>query len=248
MTLREWLDQAPFALAMSSGFFGFFAHTGLLSVLEEQGLHPVAISGSSAGALAGGLWAAGLNTREMVDRLTRLQRDDFWDPFPGFGLLRGRRFRRELEAILPVQEFEDCRVPFRLSVFDLYKRKTRVIDSGLLAPAIQASCALPFLFQPAWLNRRPSLDGGIKDRPGIAGLRDEERIFYHHLSSRSPWRAENGAQTVIPERVHLRALVINNLPRVTPFTLESGMIAYRHARKATERALDRPLRGRVIHV
>ena len=53
-TLRTWLTEAPFTLGMSSGFFGFFAHAGVLAALEEQGLTPRAVAGSSAGALVTG--------------------------------------------------------------------------------------------------------------------------------------------------------------------------------------------------
>ena len=80
-TLREHLREAPFSLAMSSGFFGFFAHCGFLTVLEDEGLLPRRVTGSSAGALVGALWAAGLDASVLEDELRRLRRADFWDPF-----------------------------------------------------------------------------------------------------------------------------------------------------------------------
>src|SRR5262249_53323541 len=92
-TLREWLSGGPFTLAMSSGFFGFFAHAGVMSVLEEEQLFPARISGSSAGALVGGLWAAGVSPRTICTLLVELRREHFWDVGLGFGLLRGARFR-----------------------------------------------------------------------------------------------------------------------------------------------------------
>ena len=49
--LREWLDEGPFSLALSSGFFGFYAHTGLVDALNEASFAPVHTSGASAGAL-----------------------------------------------------------------------------------------------------------------------------------------------------------------------------------------------------
>src|SRR5262249_10850919 len=73
-TLRDWLAEAPFTLAMSSGFFGFFAHAGVLSVLEEQTLLPARLCGSSAGALVGGLWACGLSARQIFGQLRLLRR------------------------------------------------------------------------------------------------------------------------------------------------------------------------------
>ena len=57
-TLRRWLSEGPFTLDMSSGFFGFFAHAGVVSVLEEEQLFPARVSGSSAGALIGGTFGA----------------------------------------------------------------------------------------------------------------------------------------------------------------------------------------------
>ena len=61
ITLRDWLAESPFSLAMSSGFFGFFAHTGMLAALEEAGVLPAEVAGSSAGALVAGLWASGID-------------------------------------------------------------------------------------------------------------------------------------------------------------------------------------------
>src|SRR3954470_8125789 len=98
-TLRDYLREGPFALAMSSGFFSFFAHTGFFTVLEDEGLLPARISGSSAGALVGGAWAAGMSARALGRELCALERRDFWDPGVGAGLLRGKLFRERLDAL-----------------------------------------------------------------------------------------------------------------------------------------------------
>src|SRR5580704_14638041 len=137
-TLREWLRERPFSLGLSSGFFGFFAHTGLMTVLEDEGLLPARLAGSSAGALVGGLWAAGVDGPRLRDELHVLRREHFWDPRPGLGLLRGRLFRERLEGLLPARTFADCRAPVAISVYDALSRETRVLASGALAPAIHA--------------------------------------------------------------------------------------------------------------
>src|SRR5690606_19295744 len=129
-TLREWLREGPFALAMSSGFFSFFAHTGFLTVLEDEGLLPARASGSSAGALVSAAWAGGVEAPVLAAELDRLERAHFWDPAPGAGLLRGRLFREKVEAILPEASFERCRVPASVSVFDIAARTTRVLTAG----------------------------------------------------------------------------------------------------------------------
>jgi NTE family protein len=238
-TLRDWLRDGPFALGLSAGFFGFFAHCGFLSVLEEERLLPSEISGASAGALIGGLWAAGLSTEVMQRQLFALQRQDFWDPSLGVGLLKGKRFSSILQSLLPVKAFSECRTKLSVSIYDILARKTLALQSGPLAPAIQASCTVPGLFQPVWLNRRPLWDGGIFDRPGLLGLASHPRVLHHHLSSRSPWRKEGSIQ--VTKKPGLVSLVINDLPRVGPFRLEVGKLAFEAARAATRLLLEQPI-------
>lgn len=245
-TVREWLRERPYALAMSSGFFSFFAHTGLLIVLEDAGLLPARLSGSSAGALVTGLWAAGLDAARIRDELFALRREHFWDPSPGLGLLRGRLFRERLQSLLPARTFAACRAPLAVSVYDVLSRRTRVVADGELAPVIQASCCVPFLFHPVWHGGRPLLDGGIADRPGVLGLPEGERALHHHLASRSPWRKEGGASMDIPVRRGLVALVLGGLPRVGPFRLEEGPRAFDAARRAAREALEMRIDGNVV--
>src|SRR5450432_3043744 len=115
-TLGEWLNEGPFSLCMSSGFFSFFAHAGLLGVLIDEGHLPTRVSGSSAGALVTGAWAGGVEPAALANALMTLERKDFWDPSPGLGFLRGKRFREKVESLLVVPKFEMCRVPAAISV------------------------------------------------------------------------------------------------------------------------------------
>src|SRR4051812_43090307 len=115
---------------MSSGFFSFFAHTGFLTALEDEGLLPARLSGSSAGALVGAAWAAGVDAPLLAGELERLQRSDFWDPAIGPGLLRGRLFRDRLRRLLPEETFDRGRAPAAVSVFEVRGRRTRVLDRG----------------------------------------------------------------------------------------------------------------------
>lgn len=239
-TLRDHLAEGPFTLALSSGFFGFFAHAGLVSALDEARLRPAALTGSSAGALVAGAWASGRDGDDLATHLLRLRREDFWDPRPGLGLLRGGRFQALLEETLLSSTFEACRAPLSVSVYDVAARKTVVLSSGPLASAIRASCTFPGLFQPTWHEGRAYLDGGIADRPGLLGA-PAGRVLFHHLASRSPWRRPGATSLAIPEREGLVALVLGRLPRLGPFRLEDGVHAYTLARARARRALDEPV-------
>jgi NTE family protein len=242
-TLREHLREAPFALAMSSGFFSFFAHTGFLTVLEDEGLLPSRVSGSSAGALVTGAWAAGLDAPDLAIELERLERKDFWDPAVGAGLLRGRLFRERLERLLPKRGFDNCRVPAAVSVFEMRGRRTHVLASGDLTAAIHASCAVPLLFHPVAIAGRRYLDGGILDRPGLAGMPESEpRVLFHHIAAKSAWRTKLD----VPRRPGMVTVVLEGLPRSGPFRLEAGRAAFRAAREATKRALDERIGDGVV--
>ena len=233
-TLAEWLAERPFGLAMSSGFFSFYAHTGALSALLARGLKPAHVAGSSAGALVTGAWAAGLAPDDLGVVLQRLRREDFWDPSFGVGLLAGKKFDRLLREMLPRTQIEDCAVPVRISVFDILRRRTEVIVRGDLPTAIRASCAVPGMFQPVWIDRRPYWDGGILDRAGIADL-PPGRVLFHHIAAPAPW---SRSEPAIPARADMTTLVLAKLPRPHPWALEEGRRALDVAREATDRALD----------
>lgn len=247
-TRRDWLAEGPFTLALGAGFFGFFAHTGVLQALERAGLRPQRVTGVSAGALAGGLWASGLGADELAEELLALRRPDFWDPgLPLGGLLRGKKFARKLEVILGksgTSYFRDCEIPFATVAYDVLRRAPVVLDQGRLAPAIQASCTVPLMFRPLLHKRRVLVDGGVRDRNGESALGAGDRVLLHALPTTSPLRhlraRERDAQAIRagPGRMILQ---IPELPRVSPFRLEQGPLALERARAWTTEWLASPM-------
>jgi NTE family protein len=238
-TVRSWLESQPYSLALSSGFFGFYAHCGVLSVLEEQNLLPATISGSSAGALVGTLWASGMTSHLIRDLILEVKRTDFWDPGLGLGFLQGKRFENLLAHHLPVKRLEDCRVPISISVFDVKSRSTRVLSQGCILKAIRASCAVPVMFQPVRVDGRSSLDGGILDRSATHGQHESQRILYHHLVPRNFIGHEAPPRALVPERtLNFQSFEIRNLPKVNPFTLSRGAHAFERARTSMSEILS----------
>lgn len=239
MTRREWLAREPFTLVLSAGFFGFFAHTGLLGALEREGLLPRRIVGVSAGALAGGLWAGGLSAEDLQRELVGLRRMDFWDPgLPFGGLLRGRKFAAKVDELLArtgVRTIEACRVPFVAIAHDVLRRRTLPLHAGDLALAIRASCTVPLMFRPIWSRGRLLVDGGVSDRAGTSVLGSDERVLLHWLPS------HRSAKHVAPPTIAGDAslvLVTPDLPRVHPFALERGPHALERASDHAARWLE----------
>jgi NTE family protein len=257
-SLADELRRGPFELIMSSGFFGFFAHAGFIAAVEELGLVPSLVGGSSAGALVTGLWAAGLPASKIRDRLFSLRRQDFWDLDPGlglgrllggsaagFGLLRGEAFLQLLESSLAevgARRLGDCRVRLRVVAYDIDRRATCVLSDPDLsvAAALRASCSFPGMFQPISIAGARYLDGGIGDRAGISAATPGVPVLFHHLVPRSPWRAIHRTQNEPPARPPLFVLAEPGLPRLGPFRLERGRIAYELAYAMARRALAAP--------
>ncbi|MGI9265505.1 MAG: patatin-like phospholipase family protein [Gammaproteobacteria bacterium] len=238
----------PFTLAMSSGFFSFFAHGGMLSVLEEEGIVPQGVAGSSAGALTGGLWSAGLSTTAISELYFSMSKASFWDPAPGPGLLKGERFRQLLREASPIDRIEQCRFPLVISAFDLFRLRIQILSDGPFAESIYASCAVPFLFRPIRIGSAYLIDGGVADRPGLAGVATRERVFYHHIASRSPWRRRNSVALRVPQRDNMVSLIIRQLPRPGPDRMRRGRAAWEAAREATLAALDEPIRESAVEM
>jgi NTE family protein len=222
---------------LSSGFFGFFAHTGFALALERAGVSPMGYAGSSAGALVAAVRASGTSATELAQELGTITREDFWDPAPGLGLLRGERFRQRVYDMLEEKTFERCPTPLAVSVFRLSSRRTEVLRRGDISTAVRASCSFPFLLQPAQVEGAWYIDGGVLDRPGVEGVPSSACVLFHHLESRSPWRRPTAASARIPTRDRMLSVTLRGLPRSGPLRLPEGKQAMHLAYERTARWL-----------
>jgi NTE family protein len=167
-------------LALGGGGAKGLAHILMLESLDELGIRPVLITGTSIGAIIGSLYAAALSGEEIralieqffVDReeaansLFAIPKSlrwlDFIDPaLSGGGLLDSSDFIEYLGEVLPVRRFRELDIPLRIVAAELLTGKQVVIDSGELLPALQASMAVPGVFPPVALNGRLLVDGGV---------------------------------------------------------------------------------------
>lgn len=227
----EAFSSKRVGVCLASGYFGFFAHAGFVAALEGIGLVPSALSGASAGALVGAMWAAGMDAaaiREAVLGIGVLDLVDLPRPWdlagrPG-GLIRGERMQRKLEEMLPVGAFEQCRLPLAVTAYDLDERRLRVFDSGPLAPAVRASCALPFMFEPAPVDGHVYWDGGTVEKAPLGPLaarKDLDAIIVCYLpQSRPPGRPTTIAAGL---RAALHTLILPEQQRVVDELRAGGM-------------------------
>jgi NTE family protein len=167
-----------FALALGGGGARGLAHIAVAEALDEMGVKPVAIAGTSIGAIVGAGMAAGLTGRDMrryaialahdragvMRRMMRARAGKLSDLFGG-GLGDATRLNAELlcEQFLPQtlpENFAGLAIPLTVVASDLYRRREVVFREGPLRRALAASIALPTIIRPVELDGRILVDGG----------------------------------------------------------------------------------------
>ncbi len=169
------LNRPRIGLALSGGAARGMAHIGVLRALEENAIPIDAIAGASAGALVGGLYAAGLSIAQLEEMARKFRwRNMGRIGFSRLGLQSNAPMETFLRANLPVTRFEDLRIPFAALATDLADGTAVVMrDKGELPFAIRASVCLPAFYVPV---RDPEgrllVDGGLVANLPISYTRD----------------------------------------------------------------------------
>jgi NTE family protein len=180
------------ALALGGGSARGLAHIVVLEALDELGLKPVAIAGTSMGSICGALYAAGLSAAQIrADFESQLaSRTAFARRFAGKlrgGLSSLWSLRSPsvidnvtlFEMILPDVlhcNFADLQLPFVAIAADLYAIEQVVLDRGPLIPALAASCALPAWARPVVIDGRVLIDGGYINPIPFDVVMDRARV------------------------------------------------------------------------
>ncbi len=167
-----------FGVAFGGGGARGLAHIHVIEALDELGIRPVAIAGSSIGAIMGAGMASGMTGRDIHDYArailgTRAQvASRMWRARPGTfaeameGGLRVSQFNIEriLKAFLPEQvpeTFAELKIPLKVTATDFFGHKSTVFQEGDLHSALAASAAIPAVFRPVVRGGRTLIDGGI---------------------------------------------------------------------------------------
>lgn len=167
-----------FAVAFGGGGARGLAHIHVIEVLDELGIRPVAVAGSSIGAMMGAGMAAGMSGLAIEDHVRAVlsRRGEaaarLWRTLPrSFGELvsRGVRFgqfdvERILRAFMPEavpDRFEALEIPLHVTATDFYGHSEHVFAEGDLFLALAASAALPAVFRPVPYDGRVLIDGGV---------------------------------------------------------------------------------------
>lgn len=149
-------------LSLSGGGAKGFAHLGVLKAMDEEGIHPDIIAGTSAGAFAGVLYADGYSPDEIMTFFKKKSFKEFAElTIPQTGIFKTDRFKRFLKTHLKAKTFEDLKIPIKIIATDLANGTSVTFEEGPLVPAVIASCAFPIIFTPALINDVYYVDGGL---------------------------------------------------------------------------------------
>ena len=177
---RENQRMKKVGIALGGGGAKGLAHVLMLEVIDEFGIKPHRIAGTSIGAIAGVLYASGLSgtaIRERIEQMSLSEKDSFTDAFTkkdvfkwlrfidiGWndgGLLRADTFLDHLMESVKVARFEELALPLSIVAADFWKRDQVIFDNGDLRTAVHASMAIPGIFNPVVLDKQVLVDGGV---------------------------------------------------------------------------------------
>ncbi len=161
-------------LALGAGSAKGFAHIGVLQALDEAGIKIDMISGSSMGAIIGGIYCVGTDLYMLEKFIQSIKLYDYLDvklPLAG-GVLKGERLQELVRVLTHDKTFAETKTPFCCVAVDAEASKLDVLEEGPLHESIRASMSMPAFFEPVKLNGKTYIDGGVLERVPCKTLRD----------------------------------------------------------------------------
>lgn len=151
-------------LALGGGAARGFAHVGVIQVLEEAGLRPSYVTGTSAGSLVAALYASGKTPVELVRVAESMQEAEITDwmlPILNRGALRGEALAKYVNTQVGGRTLEQMKIPLGVVATDLGNGQAITFRRGNTGAAVRASSAVPGVFQPVRFGDREYVDGGL---------------------------------------------------------------------------------------
>jgi NTE family protein len=167
--------ELKLGLALGGGAARGFAHLGVIEVLEEAGLRPSHLVGTSAGSLVAALYASGKSTAELARIAETMQEADITDwmlPILNRGALRGEALAKYVNTQVGGRNLEQMKIPLGIVATDLKTGEAITFRRGNTGAAVRASSAVPGVFQPVRIGDREYVDGGLVAPVPVRQTRD----------------------------------------------------------------------------
>lgn len=149
-------------LALGGGAARGFAHIGVIQALEDAGVRPDLVIGTSAGSVVAALYAAGHDAAELAELARHMDEGALTDwAFPSRGLIRGEALARFVREHTGGRPIEQMKLPLGIVATDLDSGEPIVFRLGDTGTAVRASSSVPAVFQPVRIGGREYVDGGL---------------------------------------------------------------------------------------
>jgi NTE family protein len=166
--------RAPrIGLALGGGAARGFAHIGVIEVLEENGIHPDLVTGTSAGSLVAAMYASGKTGHELAATAVTMDESALTDwAFPGRGLIRGEALAHYVRDFVGGKEIEQMKLPLGIVATDLDSGRSILFRHGDVGTAVRASSAVPAVFTPVRIGTHEYVDGGLTSPVPVRSARE----------------------------------------------------------------------------
>ena len=156
-------QQRPvIALVLGSGGARGYAHIGAIQVLEEYGIRPDFIVGTSAGSIVGSIYASGKNAAELRDIALKMKAGDVRDIKLGMkGFFDGKKVEDYINDQVADTSLEHLKIPMYVVATELREGRKVVFNYGNTGQAVRASVSIPSMFVPAQIGETEYVDGGL---------------------------------------------------------------------------------------
>ena len=151
-------------LALGGGAARGFAHVGVIQVLEEAGIRPALVAGTSAGSLVAAIYASGKNGKQLqqvAETMEEATMADWTLPLFNRGMLRGDALARYVNTQVGSRSIESLPMPLGIVATDLNSGQGMLFQRGDTGTAVRASSAVPAVFLPVHISGRDYVDGGL---------------------------------------------------------------------------------------
>jgi NTE family protein len=151
-------------LALGGGAARGFAHVGVIQVLEEAGIKPQLIVGTSAGSVVAAFYASGKSAPQLQrisEAMDENMLTDWTVPLISRGVMRGDALTKYIDQQLTIKKIEDMKIPLGVVATDLHSGQAILFQRGDVALAVRASSSVPAVFPPVKIADREYVDGGL---------------------------------------------------------------------------------------
>lgn len=201
-------------LALGGGAARGFAHVGVIQVLEEAGIRPVLVAGTSAGSLVAAIYASGKNGKQLqlvAETMEEATIADWTLPLFNRGMLRGDALARYVNGQVGARLIEDMPLPLGIVATDLNSGQSMLFQRGDTGTAVRASSSVPAVFQPVRISGHDYVDGGLVSPVPVRAARQmgADLVIAVDISSPPEANAAGGTLDVLLQTFSIMSKSIN---------------------------------------